>query len=145
MQADPDDIEAVSARLHVVIGRLVRTLRRAGTADIGAGSLAALATLARSGPMRLGDLAAREGVSPPTLTRIIAALEESGYVRRKPDPDDRRAVVVTITDHGEQVVGGLGSARVALLRARLEAVPAEDLRTLVAALAVLEQIARDDG
>jgi DNA-binding MarR family transcriptional regulator len=141
----PDlDLDAVSARLQVALGRLLRTLRRAGVAEIGPGALGALATLHRHGPMRLGDLAAREGVAPPTLTRIVVALEEAGYVRRQVDPMDRRAVVVSITDSGEGTVKGIGSARAALLRSRLGAVPDGDLALLVAALPVLESLATED-
>src|SRR6059058_5711550 len=87
----PDD---PAARLYVVVGRLVRMLRRTGTADVSPGALSALSTLARSGPSRLGDLAAREAVTAPTMTRIVAALEDARLVSRGPDPADRRAVVV---------------------------------------------------
>ncbi len=138
------DLEALSARLQVALGRLLRTLRRVGVSEIGPGALGALATLNRHGPMRLGDLAAREGVAPPTLTRIVMVLEEAGYVAREVDPHDRRAVVVTITPAGERTVKGTGSARAALLRSRLTAVPEADLAVLQAALPVLESLATDD-
>src|SRR6185312_7887275 len=104
----PDD---AAARLYVAVGRLVRMLRRTGTADISPGALSALSTLTRSGPSRLGDLAAREAVAAPTMTRIVAALEDGGLVSRRPDPADGRAVVVETTPAGAALVQGESFAR----------------------------------
>jgi DNA-binding MarR family transcriptional regulator len=136
----PDD---AAARLYVVVGRLVRMLRRTGIADVSPGALSALSTLARSGPSRLGDLAAREAVAAPTMTRIVAALEEAGLVSRRPDPVDGRAVVVETTEAGMTLVQGESFARSSALRRRVEALSAADRAALVAALPVLEALARD--
>jgi len=136
------------ARLYVAMGRLIRVLRREGvpgldTPQPGPGSFSALVTLVRSGPMRLGDLAAREAVAPPTLSRIVAALEDGGYVVRHPDPDDRRAVQVAATASGQGLVNGVGEARVAALSSRLAALPEPDRAALLAALPALEALAAD--
>lgn len=138
-----DDDAAV--RLDVLLGRLVRTLRKDGTAGLGPGSLSALVTLVRSGPMRLGDLAAKEGVAPPTLTRIVAVLEEGGHVGRTPDPDDRRAVVVAATPSGVELVTGVRSARAAALRDRIAGLSDAHRAALVAALPALEALVGDDS
>ncbi|HEX2809421.1 MAG TPA: MarR family transcriptional regulator [Kineosporiaceae bacterium] len=138
-----DVTDAVGARLSMVVGQLVRVLRRHAPTDIGPGSLAALATVWRQGPMRLGELAAREGVAPPTLTRIVAALEDAGYVTREPDPSDRRAVRVAITDAGTQLVIQVMAGRADALACRLERLPADQQTTLAAALPALEALARD--
>jgi DNA-binding MarR family transcriptional regulator len=138
----PDD---AAARLYVVVGRLVRMLRRTGIADVSPGALSALSTLARSGPSRLGDLAAREAVAAPTMTRIVAALEEAGLVSRRPDPVDGRAVVVETTEAGMTLVQGESFARSSALRRRVEALSDADRAALVAALPVLEALARDGG
>src|SRR5450755_3664613 len=130
----PDDQEAAGARLSLVVGQLLRVLRRTAPTDIGPGSLAALASLWRLGPMRLGELAAREGVAPPTLTRIVAALEECGYVVRVPDPADRRAVRVTITPGGIDFVASVTAGRAGVLAGRLRQLPADQQAALVAAL-----------
>ena len=137
----PDD---AAARLYVAVGRLVRMLRRTGTADISPGALSALSTLTRSGPSRLGDLAAREAVAAPTMTRIVAALEDGGLVSRRPDPADGRAVVVETTPAGAALVQGESFARSSALRRRVAALPDADRAALVAALPVLEALARDD-
>ncbi|HST85468.1 MAG TPA: MarR family transcriptional regulator [Kineosporiaceae bacterium] len=135
-----------AARLSLALARLTRVLRRGGDlAGLGPGSISALATLVRSGPMRLGDLALREGVAPPTLTRIVGALEESGYVVRAPDPDDRRATRVQATDSAIELVAGVGLGRVSRLRDRIETLDDDDLRALLRAIPVIEALAADEG
>src|SRR4051812_20903159 len=99
----PDD---AAARLYVAVGRLVRMLRRTGTADVSPGALSALSTLTKVGPSRLGDLAAREGVAAPTMTRIVAVLEDAGLVMRRPPPAGRRAVVGGATPGGAGLLRG---------------------------------------
>ena len=138
-------IEDDATRLYVALGRLARTLRRSGPAEIGPGSFSALATVVLCGPIRLGDLAAREGVAPPTLTRIVAALEQGGYLTRDTDPQDRRAVRVSATDQGTGLVLGLRSARSGWLRGRIAALPPAERERLEAALPVLESLADSDG
>lgn len=139
------DVQDATARLYLVIGRLSRLLRRTGSPGLGPGAVSALATLAQSGPMRLGDLAAKEGVAPPTLSRIVAALVESGFVRREPDPLDGRAWLVSPTEEGERVVSGMRSTRVRELQARLERLPEEERLALIAALPALEVLVAEDS
>jgi DNA-binding MarR family transcriptional regulator len=139
------DLDDAVARLSVALGRLTRVMRRGGQTGLGPGSISALATLVRSGPMRLGDLAAREGVAPPTLTRIVAGLEDLGYVVRVPDPDDRRATRVETTPAAAELVAGVGSARLAQLRTRVDGLASDELRALLQALPVIESLAADEG
>src|SRR4051794_31769647 len=124
----------VAAELSALLGQLVRLLRRNAPADVGPGSLAAMATLYRSGSLRLGDLAAREGLAPPTLTRMVAAMESAGYVLRSPDPMDRRAVQVALTPAGARMVQQVLATRAAVLRDRLRGLPEQDLRALTEAV-----------
>ena len=140
-----DEGADVAGRLSTVLGLLIRLLRRQAPAEVGPGSLAALATLVRSGPMRQGDLAAREGVAPPTLTRMVAALEESGYVVRRSDDQDRRAVLVSVTEDGARVVRAARAARAVVLRDRLERLAPGQAQALLAALPALEALADDDA
>ena len=65
------------ARLRLAIGRLSRRLRRHQLAGLTLTQVAALSTVDRTGPLRLSELAAAEGVAPSTLTRLVAALEKS--------------------------------------------------------------------
>ncbi|HET9654988.1 MAG TPA: MarR family transcriptional regulator [Kineosporiaceae bacterium] len=135
--------EVLAARLAVMLPRLVRQLRRDVSSGVAPGSLAVLATLSRCGPMRLGDLAAREGVSPPTLSRIVAVLEEGGYLTRQVDPRDRRAAQAAVTERGAQLIQGVGTARDQALRARLARLTPEQEQALLAALPALEALAED--
>jgi DNA-binding MarR family transcriptional regulator len=140
-----DEVEDATARLFLTIGRLSRLLRRTGSPGLGPGAVSALATLARCGPMRLGDLAQKEGVAPPTLSRIVAALVESGYVRREPDPQDGRAWLATPTAEGLEMVSGVRSARMTELRRRMEMLAPEHQVALIAALGALEEIVVEEN
>ncbi len=128
--------------LYVQLGRLVRVLRREGEGvPFGPGSMSAMVTLAvHDDGLRLGELAEAEGVAPPTLTRIVKALERDGYVERSPDPDDGRAQRVALTADGHTLIAGGTASRIAVLRRRLDALPEEDRRRLEAALPVLEAL-----
>jgi len=135
-----------TARLYLAVGRLTRSLRRvgAGSAELGHGAVSALFTLVSQGPMRLGDLASKEGVAPPTLSRIMAALLEGGYVLREPGPQDGRACLVTPTAEGEQIVSGLRSKRLRELQRRIGRLSAEQLTALNLALPALEALVTEE-
>ena len=104
-RAETQDAPAVDVtRLRVALARLARRLRKHELAGLTPTQLAALATVERAGPMRLGDLAAAEGIAPSTLTRLVTALEDSGYVRRLADPSDARASTLAITPQGHDTL-----------------------------------------
>jgi DNA-binding MarR family transcriptional regulator len=140
----PSTADDVPARLYLAIGRLSRSLRRSGTPGLGHGSISALSTLVGCGEMRLGDLANKEGVAAPTMSRIVAALVEAKYVQREPDPADRRAWLVQATPDGERMVSGLRSTRVQELRRRIERLPEAEQTQLILAIPVLEDLLSDD-
>ncbi len=129
---------AEAADLYFALGRITRLLRRSG--DIGAlspGSAAALGTLVRSGPMRLGDLAVAEHVTAPTMSRIVSGLEKYEYLARTPDPADGRAQLLTVTEEAKSLVNGLTSARIQRFADALDDLGPEHRRTLGDALAIL--------
>jgi DNA-binding MarR family transcriptional regulator len=128
-------------RLRVALARLSRRLRRHELAGLTPTQLAALATVGKEGPMRLGDLAAAEGIAPSTLTRLVTALEESGYVRRCADPNDARASTLAITPHGQDALERIRTERTLMLSASLELLTPGQRSALAAALPVLEQLA----
>ncbi|PWW65801.1 MarR family winged helix-turn-helix transcriptional regulator [Actinokineospora spheciospongiae] len=130
----------VPARLYLAIGRLSRSLRRSGSTGMGHGSISALSTLSGAGTLRLGDLAAKEGVAAPTMSRIVAGLVDSGYVNREPDPADRRAWLVTATEEGERVVSSVRSTRMQELSRRLDGLPPADRELLIKSIPVLEAL-----
>jgi DNA-binding MarR family transcriptional regulator len=153
VSAAPDETDAGAGvdpvidvtRLRVALARLSRRLRRHEIAGLTPTQLAALATVGNSGPMRLGDLAAAEGIAPSTLTRLVAALEESGYVRRCADPSDARASTLAITPHGQDVLERIRSESTLVLAASLKLLTPEQRSALAAALPVLEQLAEAPG
>jgi DNA-binding MarR family transcriptional regulator len=130
-----------ASRLRVAIMRMSRWLRKHELAGLTPTQLSALATVERSGPMRLGDLAAAERIAPSTLTRLASALEERGYVRRCAVPDDARASTVSITDQGRSVLERIREQTTSLLADGLLLLPADQLAALAAALPALEHLA----
>ncbi len=131
-------------RLRVAIARLSRRLRRHELAGLTPTQLAALSTVERSGPLRLGDLAAAEGIAPSTLTRLVAALEELGYVQRCADPKDARASTLAITPEGHETLERLRAEGTALLMQSMMLLTAEQRAALAAAVPALEQLAGPD-
>ena len=131
-------------RLRVAIARLSRRLRRHELAGLTPTQLAALSTVERSGPLRLGDLAAAEGIAPSTLTRLVAVLEELGYVQRCADPKDARASTLAITPKGHETLERLRAEGTALLTQSLMLLTADQRAALAAAVPALEQLAGPD-
>jgi len=132
------------ARLRVAIARLSRWLRRHELAGLTPTQLSALATVDRIGPLRLGDLAAAEGIAPSTLTRLVTVLEERGYVERCPVPGDARASTLAITSDGHAVLELIREQSTILLAGRLRTLTDEQRAALAAALPALEQLAATD-
>ena len=98
----------------------------------------------RAGPLRLGDLAAAEGIAPSTLTRMVAVLEELGYVRRDADPTDARASTLAITPSGHDTLERLRAEGTVLLTEWLKLLTAEQRAALATALPALEALAEPE-
>jgi DNA-binding MarR family transcriptional regulator len=105
----PDNVIAMSrtntglsSAMRVSVMRLSRRLRneRDASDDMSSNQIAVLFTLARSGPMTIGDLAAEEKVQPPSMTRTVNSLADKGLVQRDTHATDRRAVVLSLTEAG---------------------------------------------
>src|SRR5918911_3035334 len=98
------NVEAAD-RFHSAAIQALRHVRREDPASgLSAARLSALSVLVFGGARTLGELAAAEHVRPPTMTRIVRALEEDGYVRRESDPADGRVVRLHATPKGERVM-----------------------------------------
>jgi DNA-binding MarR family transcriptional regulator len=128
-------------RLRVAIARLSRRLRKHELAGLTPTQLAALATVERSGPLRLGDLAAAERIAPSTLTRLVSALEEHGFVQRRAVPGDARAWTLAVTGRGHEVLDKIRQENTLLLADSLLTLSPEQLAALAAALPALERLA----
>src|ERR671917_236806 len=96
--------QELATRLRLAVTRSARRLRQAAGTDLSPSLTAALATIERHGPLTPSELAARERVQRPTVTRIACRLEEEGLVTRAPDPTDRRSALITVSPAGRQVL-----------------------------------------
>ena len=103
--------------------------------------LAALSTLKRHGPMSPGELAAHERVQPPSMTRVVVALEGMGLVTRTPHPTDGRQVIIGLTDSAEELLSAEARAREAWLSGRLQDLSAEDRAVLREAAVIMDKLA----
>jgi DNA-binding MarR family transcriptional regulator len=133
------------ARLRMAIARLSRKLRRHQLAGLTPTQVAALSTVERSGPLRLSDLAAVEGVAPSTLTRLVSALEERGYVRRCAVAGDARASELAITDEGRDVLERIRQEATSALAGSLALLDTAQRAALAAALPAIEHLADGDS
>jgi DNA-binding MarR family transcriptional regulator len=105
----------------------------------------ALATLRAEGPQRVTDLAAREGVRQPTCTSLVNVMEEQGWVRRREDVSDRRAVMVELTEAGHRALADITAARVSVLEQRLAALDQGEREALALALPSLLRLIDSRG
>lgn len=119
------DTESLDARLATLMRALVRRFsisERADTACCGmtVAQAATLDALRADGPMRLGDLGRRLGISPSTLTRNLERLEERGLISRSPDPGDSRATAAALTEAGRRAAARVVRQDAAFARSVLE-------------------------
>jgi DNA-binding MarR family transcriptional regulator len=135
------DAEDVN-RLRAAIGRLSRELN-ASVADLGfsPSQLSVLGTVARRGPIGIGELAEHEGINPTMLSRIVGKLSDAGLIERIAHPDDGRAVVVQTTAPGRKLHQRVQDQRTKAIAARLENMPDLQAAQLLAALPALEALA----
>ena len=104
--------------------------------------LAALAALEKHPAMTPSELAEHEKVQPPSITRVIASLEERGLIQRMPHSTDRRQVVLSVTDQGRDVVRRLRQLREAWLAQRLRELSPAERAVLREALPILEKLSQ---
>jgi DNA-binding MarR family transcriptional regulator len=138
-----ESVTALDAgELAAVLADITRTSRRELRLPMGASTIAALRTIVESGPIRMGDLATHEGVTPATLSRIVSALEEGKYAVRQVDTADRRSAFISATASGRNLLERVRSARGAIIEQRVARMSADDQQALVAALPALRELAR---
>lgn len=129
------------ARLRLAIARLARLQRQAAGSGLTQSQQSALSMIDRHGPIQLRDLAEVEQVTPPTITRIVAKLNDQGLVRRDVDPADRRIVRVEMTGAGRRRLEEARARRNEWLSERLDALSGTDADAIIAAVGALERLA----
>lgn len=140
----PTSEAELASRLRLVVARLARRLRRETEGDVSPSQISALSSIARLGPLTLGELSAAEAVRPPTMTRVVACLEEAGLVSRTVDPADRRVAHVAVTPKGDRWLERNRGRKDAFLASRLAALDPDDRATLTRAVALLEGLAESE-
>lgn len=135
---------SLSSRLRLTILRMSRRLRQEAAGEITASQQSALASIKLSDAPSLGELAAIERIAPPSMTRIVAHLEEQGLVRRRPDEADRRVSRLELTDAGEALLAATRSRRDAYLADRLRRLSDKELEVISQALPLFERLIADD-
>lgn len=129
-----------AARLRVAVARLTRHLRQTAPGELTLSQWSALVTVETQAPVRIGDLAEREGVSAATATRLVASLEERGLVARETDLADRRSSRVSLTPAGRAKLDWARRRRTERLAQRLSTLTDDEVRRLLDALPVLETL-----
>lgn len=135
-----DRVLGLADRLHSAAIHLLRRVRREDDrTGLSAARLSALSVVVYGGPLRISALARAEQVRTPTMTPIVAALEQDGLLVRVADPSDARATLVKATARGARVMNEGRARRVALLASELASLAREEQDTLRRAAEILER------
>ncbi|MBT0566501.1 MarR family winged helix-turn-helix transcriptional regulator [Williamsia sp. CHRR-6] len=127
---------AIAQALYGLTVEVVRQMPR----DLSLTAISTLSMIERLGSQRITALASVQGVAQPSMTAMIAGLERSGYVQRRPDPADRRAQQVSLTDKGIDYVLARRRRGAELIEQSLQGLSSEDRATLGAAVAAVNRL-----
>ncbi|GAA4525210.1 MarR family transcriptional regulator [Nonomuraea sp. NPDC049486] len=142
-QMDLRSDAGLASALRVSLARLNRRLRRQAAAHpLTPTQFATLAAVERHDGITPGELAELEKVQPPSMTRVIAGLEERGLVSRSPHPSDRRQVTVTVTDAARKLLKEERARKEAWLTRQLKELSPEERAILRQAAPILEKLSR---
>lgn len=140
--ASPPDLSREAHELRIATFRLARRMRTQRAVDsMSDGQFAVLAALFMHGEHTLGELAERERVSAPAMTRTVNCLQEAGYLSRSADENDGRKVVIALTDQGRAVVDETARRRDAWVEEALEDLDPHERAVLVEAAGIMQRMA----
>jgi len=138
---DPANVAGLARRLHAIAIRVLRRARRDDAAmGLPPGQASALSVLVFGGPKTLSELAGIEQVQPPTMTRMIDALEQARLIKREQDTVDRRRFRIAATAAGVRLLHQGRERRVLVLAQTLAGLDREQRAIMQKALAILEQL-----
>ncbi len=137
-------VDPLASRLRAAVTRLNRRLRATSLGGTSPAQASALAMLERLGSPTLNELASAEQVRPPSMTRLVDALERDGLVTRSTDATDRRCQRVALTAAGRRELASIRRRKTAFLESRIAALGAQDRAVLFDALSILERLAEDE-
>jgi DNA-binding MarR family transcriptional regulator len=136
------DVNGLASELRLAVHRMTRRLRQqTPTEGLTLTQLSALSVVWREGPLTAGDLATKEQVRPPSITRVLTGLEALGLIRRTENPKDGRQVMVNITDEGDRRLAEYVRARELWLERALAALTEEEREVLSKASGLLDRLA----
>ena len=139
------DVEraALADRLHSVAIHLLRRVRRGDeVSGLSAPRLSALSVVIYRGPISLTELAKAEGVTAPTMTRLVQALVKAGLVEKSVDASDNRAVLLRATDAGRATLDLARARRLAAIEELLSRLDPDDAASVERAVSILEPLLR---
>jgi DNA-binding MarR family transcriptional regulator len=133
----------LSTDFRVAVNRLSRTLRaQKADSSMSDAVFSALARLHREGPLTLADLSRHEGVTPPSMTKTVAALVELGLATKADHGDDRRKVLIATTPAGADFVVETRRRRDDWLTPRLAVLTPAERRVLTEATDIMRRLAQ---
>lgn len=131
----------LAADLRVALLRSARRIRsQHNSASVTEGQYSVICALFEHGELTPGELAEREKVQPPSMTRTVSALVEAGFVKREPHPTDRRQVMVSLTDKGTTEVKETKRRRTEWLAKQLAELTPQERETMAAATHLLRRL-----
>jgi DNA-binding MarR family transcriptional regulator len=132
--------QAIGRALYGLMAAAVRSQPR----DMSLTSLSTLATLELTGPRRITDLAASEGVMQPSMTALVSTLERAGFVERRRDTSDKRVALVALTSAGTDYIRARRQAGVEVFSQLIDALPTDEAEALYAAKTAMTHIQKLD-
>jgi DNA-binding MarR family transcriptional regulator len=135
--SSPPDL---AGHLRHTIVRVARRMRQEAGGELSPSLTAALSTIERHGPLTPSELATRERIQRPTVTRVVARLEEAGLIARTADIYDRRSSLLAVTDAGRALLEEQRTRKTAFLASRLEGLTPDERDTLERAADILERV-----
>jgi DNA-binding MarR family transcriptional regulator len=136
-----DSRNAIGEALYGLLALAVKH----GPREISLTAASTLATLDRTGARRLTDLAVIEGVTQPSMSVLVTGLEQAGLAERRPDPADKRVVLVALTDAGAGYIRSRRRAGAATFADLIDKLPADEAGALAAAVPALNRLRELDN
>src|ERR1700728_2952034 len=131
-----DNRSAVGEALYGLVTLAVKT----GPREISLTAASTLSTLDRTGARRLTDLAVIEGVSQPSMSVLVTGLEQAGLTERRPDPADKRVVLVVLTAAGAEYIRARRRAGAATFADLIDKLPAGQAAALLGVVPALHRL-----
>lgn len=142
MTAESDqNANAIGEALYALVTLAVRH----GPRDVSLTAASTLSTLDRAGPLRLTDLALIEGVTQPSMSVIVTGLEQSGLAERRPDPADKRVVLVALTAAGADYIRARRRIGAKTFAELIQTLPEDQAAALAAAVPAMNRLRELDG